>query len=872
MAASLLFDVDYNGALLSPGETAPVLMTWSSLPAVDGGTRQSHYFPVLWSDEHKQDAHTIAAHVTFAMRDGRVVIPRDTTFGVRIKAHMENEHKQASLQNCGDKLIPLGYLIEQQLDALETLDFVAASDALHARQVPAVLRFDVLEDSSGTRVAKGAAVISCIRAIAGDASEMSAEQIAEAESLPIELETDDAGQLVPLDEFSYTPANEKFLGTLTQLPMMRGIFMFTEQALAGGYGVSPTTKESMRIHSPYFVTVAGKKTGSSYAMRAGRAAPLRFDPLFDRVEAWHTRVFDIVLWRANRSAPWFIETVTAQMNAGNRYDDVNMPLACEILAQATCVAPTSMPYVPDTVSTKSRGFLRNVRTKRGYVTFKLAADGSGVHGVERFSDMPKNDGGDCEDGGKYSYETALAISEGEWKSPLLAAAKMLADQYVPTMNLTSVRDASVSNDLSKSHQMLGEDVIDSPTDRKQKFGAHIFHMLIPAAKYVAMVRRAVPDVNVDMLWPKNASRQPWAAALRVKIAEATGRIVAEQEEQVATIIFDDANDTRRKALVARLDARAKLMKHLLSDTRTLVRMSMVREQPRTTQKPNVRLTKFYRNIVHVFTRQPMSRGLTNVDFLFAQCGEREPVAFDGDFNRSPLSEKLLPLDTAAAPLAASAVDSSLAPDVEVPLEMLGAASRVASHSSDLVASRAKPVIGALRYGAPLYDVLQSPLPAKLALAPSTPLTAREMRAIAVMMRHSPPVAMVGDPRDLDRMHTARLESLRANCGIDISANEAAEDAIFQQLQKQLRVAMGTLRSNGRAKNEWPSKQSRSTELVTFLFETHKLVGEGVVDAVVADVAAMHKAGVVRFVRTRIEEPLQHRRVVALQLLCDPSKV
>ena len=172
------------------------------------------------------------------------------------------------------------------------------------------------------------------------------------------------------------------------------------------------------------------------------------------------------------------------------------------------------------------------------------------------------------------------------------------------------------------------------------------------------------------------------------------------------------------------------------------------------------------------------------------------------------------------------------------------------------------------YGVPLEDKLQTPLLPATALVPSTPLSAREMRVIATLLRHSPPIDAPGDWEQIEEMHRARVQSL-LNEGIDEAAAERFENMLFQKVVDGVRLATGNP-----MEREWPTKISSRWTLHTSLFSAKMFPkndeGNKVANAIAADVKSLVDKGVVKYARVMLEEPMPHRRTVVLQMLCNAS--
>lgn len=935
----LAFTVRYDGSLLAPRprEFAPVLMTWSSAQRSAQMPRRKHYFPIVWQNSDLTDSGDMKAHVEFycdAFDDEKAVaeIADDMTIGVRVKAHQLNERGDISLQNCGDTLLPLGQLLREAYS--EHGDRTVAWGSVADKAMPLKLRFPIFENKNGERVVKGVVVVSALRAVVDTDKDV---------TLAVPVDAD--GKLLPLDEFAYVPHNETLFAAMVQDVMVRNIMLFTDEAAQSNIEFGATAAEAQRIHAPFFQTPAGLLPGFAYMLKPGAAAPSADDAdggaQFELVRDWLMSNLSYALMRANRSHEWFAETITRQLaEKDNKYDDAGMAECCEILGQLLVIAPTSMPYFSDTVSTNARGKPVHVKEIRGRIAFERSADGSGVHAVERFSEMADNDGGDCEDGGTFAYRIAMTLAAGNWSDGTkafqsLCAAAALARQYVPMVNLGSVRAAAVGNDLTDDSKLARDaDIIDSLIDRQRSYGAHMWGQMQPLVRFVAMVRRTVPDLKAELLYLRGASTAPWTAALPTLVLEATGRLSALQLPAAAYVLHDDEKNTRRSATVARAEQRKQLISSILHSTRTLRRMTMVRGQEETRNVPNKRINHFYRTTTHSTTAAFLPNGLSTLDFVNVQCGGRVPAPSakteaEKLFGNNPLSAALgLPWwlggrsdeedsdaqgerkkknrgaargasdsegdrddasetefeeessddddeDTADDEGPSLLTDQSPTRSFDRALLLAGAPFPRKRHSKSgdslLAHSDNDESVGRLQYGVPMYDNLQTPLLAATGLAPSTPLSGREVRVIAELLRHSPPISTPGDWRDIKDMHSARLESLKRNMGVDVRAREAVQDKNFENLRQAVRSAMGTLQADGTAPREWPSRASSKWHLVTFIFEQSELEKKAAVDAITADVQSLAQRKVVRYARIFLENPMPHRRFVSLQFLCDSSK-
>jgi len=887
---------EYDGSLLddSKFEAAPIVACWSSIAG-----RRKTFFPVKWregtnrSKSHPIEAFAeldVVAGVNYNANARAVTIGIDDTLGIRVKAHTPNEQGVLSIQNCGDVLVPLGQMLG---DALRVAlnDVNRANRSLSEKELPLALQFYVYTDEDGSRVNKGAMLINNIRATLDDSKT----------PLALDLQRDaKSGEVVQPNEFSYIAANERLFAAAMQNIMARSILMFTEDAVAQGFGFLPSSDESKRVHAPFFAICSGMLPGFSYVMRPGDAAPsaATHPRQFAAVQTWLRKLGDYALARINQPPEWFIKTVATQLTrTDNTFDDSIVECA-NLLGQVLAIAPTALPYVSDEVRTGARGAQRlaRVKTRNGYIDFVASHDKPGVHAVERFSEAGDNDGADCEDVAMLANRIASILAAGNWTDPLVESLASLMRQYVPVVNLGSVKDASVGNDLRDSSKLRDGDIIDSDIDRDQAYGAHMWCEAIPLVKFVALVQRSTPDLNPELLWLPGAVRAPWAAALPQLLVEGTGRLDSLQLPRIAYVMTDDASNTRKKALIAQQDVKHRLIEHLLANTRTFKCMQMVREQIDRTNTPNKRPTKFYRQTTHSFTSAFLQNGLSTVDFISAHRGQRVPTPSNADplFAGNPIALAMRApgaADAPAPPIAeqqqkvgadewreraafhnATAWDATAQSDgLRVALQLVTAQSTTAPNS--LIAGQERRQPEAFYYGVPLYDRLQAPLLAATCLVPGTPLNAREMRIIATLMRQAPPISMPGDWEQIEAMHAAALESRFAeSAGTDDERTAMAlEDSRFSELQQKIRVAMGTFDdATGTASKEWPKRGSHVDKwtLLTFFFPFATLRNEKNADAIVADIVAQKTTNVVRFARLLSEESMPYRRFATLQLLCD----
>lgn len=870
MAALLRFKVVYDGSFLDEEkETSPQLMVWSSMKG-----RTKEFFPVVWSNQASTLSTVIDVELPlpYDKETGIMRVALDDGIGIQAKACTPNPSGQLTLQNAGDARFPIGLeLLKEDNDA----------DALRDKMFGLPMYFHVFVDGDGNRVEKGHVKLYDVHAVDKDDNE---------KEVIISLSDD---PMQELNEFSYVEQNEQFMSSVVQSMVARTVAMFTEEMAAAGLGFQPSSTEMKRVHAPFNQTAAGLLPGFTYLLRPGNAAPEPGTEQFVRVQQWMRLITLYALQRENMEESTFIRTVREQLRrTDNAYDDA-FTECCSILGQMLSIPPTSMPYIGDEVyAPKQR--VDKVHSKNGYPAFSKTT----VHSVERFSEMCENDGGDCEDGGCFSCRIANTLSAGVWDDPLVSSMSDLCRQYVPTLNLGSVLSASLGNDVDdgKSSGHRGR-TIDSEEDRDVEYGAHMWCEMVPVQKFGALVKRAVPDSEPGLLWPRFASRAPWAAAIPHLVVEATGRLDPLQLPRVSYVVNDDEDHSVRKAVVQREKDLVKLRKYMKMNTETFQYMSTVRRQTTLYDVPNERINGFYRNTTTMFTTAALERGLSNITFFAANKGPRVPAP-DGDgenkmFEGSILSKKLRSpgADLPVARVEIDFVGSDEAPSVLISHETAErklhadtlfdrcAASEPGSMNQQFQAmalsrSQAKEdkafeqVLSIIDsngqsparefvYGIPMYDKLQ-PVPlTATCFVPGTTITGREMRVVAAMMKQAPPITMPGDWEQIEKMHQAKFEA-RLNNGVDEAEREDTELRLFEKLRSKIQ----DLSNMGKTDPDGDYTH------ITFFFDLHLFKTDEIGRRIYDDVRNLISSRVVSRARLRFEEPMPHRRHACLQLICN----
>jgi hypothetical protein len=847
----LRFRAQYDGSLLDNQhlEYAPVLMVSSSMRG-----RQKHFQAVKWQNAAKTLSEWLDMELelpafageNYEKHSNTYLVRPDDTISFQAKVTTPNEDGEDTFQSVGDGLLTFGL-------ELGGMNVKKLSEWQHNID----LTFSMLYNKQGERVKKGSVEV----------KEFSA--VLESTGRPVKISVNPAEKL---NEFSFTAQNEALFSSVVRDMMVRSITMFTQDAVEANTAFLPSSDEVKRVHAPFFHLPAGLAPGMAYLMAPNATKIVDQPERLARVEAWMHQIVSYALNRENMREDTFITVVNEQLaRTDNTYDD-RVTACAAILGQALALPPTELPYISDFVRTGARtGAHKLACDKNGFVEF----NNKELHAVERFSEMVQNNGGDCEDGGCFACRIGNVLALNEFKTPLVRAASALARQYVMALSLGSVRSASLGNDKhDKKTSAATTTFIDSAEDRAVNYGAHMWCEAIPLAKTVALIQRSVTDLDPNLLWLPGASRAPWTAALPHLVIEATGRLSSLLLPATEYIVTGGKEE--KEALVARLAIDKALDKHIDDNTVTFGQMKVVRQQEMVTPQPDKRSTSFYRDTTHLFTTSFFEVGIPIIDFVWANRGKRvsakDAWANTRKFELSPLSAQMIAPGAAAASssIAAAKPLNSVRAGSLIPCSKLGELNAITA----LIGNKSLPDNASAAapprffYGVPLEDKLQCPLLPATALVPGTPLSQREFRVLATLLRHSPPIDAPGDFVQIEAMHEARIKAL-LNEGIDELAREKFEDRQFERLVEGVRIATGNAKEK-----EWPVKPSSRWTLKTNLFSTRMFnieQGDKVADAITADVKKMTDAGIVKFARVMLEAALPHRRTVMIQLLCNATK-
>jgi hypothetical protein len=496
--------------------------------------------------------------------------------------------------------------------------------------------------------------------------------------------------------------------------------------------------------------------------------------------------------------------------------------------------------------------------------------------VESFNELADYASGDCEDLGCLEMRTANTWALTDWDDdePLVPAVSLVLRQYVPCLTLGSVRSAAFGNDTHSSILPKDEGEIGGVSDRKivseKKYGAHMWCLLLTVGKFFHLIQRMVPDFSLDAL-PAEKRRfvtHPWTAGMPDLNIEGTGYVTSLLKPAISYVLVNDGEksvEQVKREMIERATATARIYEYLLSGEHTQFlgatdgKVTIVRPQRQQTAKPNYRLTKFYRQVTHLYTAWLMQYGYSNLNFIAGNRGARVPppplTKHNEHFEDNPLLKALRGYPTRLTSTStSSAAAAQIGDSFSQVLELIG-------EKKQALHARYK---GVFRYGVPLEDLLETPLLPATALLPGTRLDARDMRIISTLMHHAPPITMPGNWAEQWQMHEARIASRLADDGVDEHVQENEEDRRLDALIKSVdALVVGGMK--------WPSASPTST-LHTFIFVAQTLLCEGDMKKLTHDIEKHYRSGLIRYVRISMEEPMPHQRSVIVQFYCDPTKV
>jgi len=905
------YTLNYNGGLLAEDEKSPHLMLWSSLPG-----RKKHFVPVLWQSKSSCKAKPIHARLFLPLnaRDGarlydekrrRYTLPLDSTLGVQARCCTPNEEGRIAIRGCGETLFALGLeLLKRQND----------NERMRKASFDLQLVYHTHTRKDGSLHVKGTAVLCDLHAY-----------LASSPNEPVQLFADGN-----VDEFSYVSTNAQAFQSDIDNINERSVAPFTDEAAAHGYDLKPHTDEGKRVHATIYATPAGAQPGITFGVVPERVSivPAKGTKQRSVVCNYLHELAICALRRDNLPMKEFIPCVNTQLKrADNTYDNA-FTRCCGVSAQMLAIPSNSSPYIGDFIevdrqvelthehhskrshSTHAEAKLASwhAESLHGYIAAREKRElfGSKMHAalvagkeanenpsderheriaVESFNELVDYASGDCEDLGCLAMRIFNTWAWTDWDDEeddeLVATVGRLFKQYAAFLTLGSVRSAALGNDGSS---IVEEDAgaIDSEQDRRQKYGAHMWCLVLPIVKFLSLVRKTVSDFSVSELKQRGADFivAPWVAALPDLNVEGTGMVTSLLRPPIAYVVapsIDGRSVPQLKAeVLERVADTARVYDYLQSthNSAWLSRLAVVRQQKQQLKKANYRLTKFYRQLTHMYGTYLMRYGFSNVDFIVGYVGERVPMPESGaQFEDEPLIGKLKAPERTHAlneqpPSPISLVASSVGVQLQVGSVSASSASSsfegaflsIANGKHDLESRRSHK--RGFRYGAALEDVFES----NAALLPGTRLDARNLRTIAVLQRHSPPVTMPGDFAEQREMQEARMEARLIDEGVDEKALEADVDRHFDDLENRIDKL---LVSGG--KKKWTTSMGVLT-LHTFIMPSEMLATKSAVDHLMSDIEKHFRSGVLVSARVLMEEPLLHQRNIVLQFIADPQKV
>jgi hypothetical protein len=926
-AASLVieFTLIYDGRKLARNETSPHAMAWCSLPG-----RSKSYAPLffqkdkdVWQSLPTQmclvlplnDLDKRPGGASYDAQRRIYTMPVDTTIGVQARCCTKNTEKRVTIRGCGESLFPVG---------IELSNRKGDNVALRKAEFPLDLVYHTHKHKDGSPYVKGQVTMIDLHAY-----------LSNDRSAIVQLRTTEA-----LDDFSYVSRNAQSFNSDVQAMMQRNIAFFVDDAVASGYDIRPSSDEVKRVHAPTDSLPPGPIPGFAFVMAPKDASvvPRQGTPEYDRVRAYLRELAIYALRRANMSSKAFVACVNEQLARDDNTYDNNFTECCAVAGQMLAIPSTASPYIGDfiifnkdddgsgrrhptqrvigdTISkldswqppskngciqfspmlSASEHRARQAHMKKLYRSALIKADEAGEDptkqqiAVESFNELADYASGDCEDLGCLSMRIANTWSRTEWDAasdPLVHAVGRLLRQYVFALTLGSVRSAALGNEKQTLHEEeAGE--IDGATDRKQKYGAHMWCLGIPAVRFCALIARMVPDFQASSIWRQQPAlvSAEWIKVLPVLNMEGTGYVTSLLQPAISYIVVGGANgesvELLKQAKLDEQDRTTRVYAYLESKTnsRFLGSLMTIKHQARTlNDKPNYRLTRFYRQITHLYTDWLQQFGYSNVDFLAGNIGQRVPPSPPSSNNlrfeetSAITSQWLRPIGGSGSVAANISARMPVATSVHH-VSMSKTAERIGavfhSISAGDSALHVRPASGGdavFEYGTPLEDLLQTILLPATALLPTTPIDARDVRVIATLLRHAPPITMPGNWTEQEKMQEARIASRRENEHVDELAEEKDVDANLEAFDAALD------RMTAQGKMEWPKTMATTDTLHLFLLPAEMLSGPNAVPNVMGDIEKHFRSGVVKSARCFMEQPMPHIRTIGILMICDSTKV
>lgn len=350
------------------------------------------------------------------------------------------------------------------------------------------------------------------------------------------------------DPLDITPANEAALQSAMMLTVKRSMSPFHSEESKPH--LRPTLPEIHNVHAPLYVQETQiPLDGSSFWARVPDVARQHVHHHGGTREA--NEYLEVLLKqslaRHNMSESWFTKVGAAFQGKG-RVSDTHIHRAVRVLASACTMRGNAMRYAADkAILSKSKRAVVVESFDQVDIRTGLASDTGGVlsrelhrpatlHAAKRFVNHGDEDrfmatGGsmDCEDAARDAAvhfvliaDPDAGISNAKLRSPLLKAARSIAQHYRAVGVLTSVRSRNLadarggSSSSEQSNTEREEDTsppIGSRRDREVEVGAHMFTLLVPQRVLEGNVHRALKnqgakDIHVDLGTQSSTSSGP----------------------------------------------------------------------------------------------------------------------------------------------------------------------------------------------------------------------------------------------------------------------------------------------------------------------------------------------------------------------------
>lgn len=865
---SLELDLIYT-CNLSAVEKASVLSIWKNW----GETRSVDEKPILFKDKALIESKkiTISVDVAAAGGEGKITLPADASLHFEILATVTNEDGEWARARGGYARMPLKVLIES-FDTTNNKPGISF----------AVEYFNDW-DADGNRTQCGTLKVTAMR-YAG----VERRKIEFAES----------------SVYSFIDANADFLSKAITCAVARRIVNYTDEAAGKGKGMVPLRTVLARVQAPWYNSTAGVTCGPFYWL-----APVRSS----NNQIYFDEMVNNALLRHNRDAKWFHSTVDTQFSRIKSEPGFYHPEFSEcvrIIGDTLCMSSVSLPYIPDTVDQRKRNLLPVNQNSQ-----LPEHDPKSLKPSESWDCAMTRNAGDCEDLARLIHLMFQGLRYGAWKAgSLSASAARVLQLYVGAGTLGSVLAPSLGNEHQEHKPNEGPTIINSKHDTEAEVGAHMFYMLVDNKKFATQLRRTTGNMPADVAG--KFSEAGWDN-LPTCILEGTGRLDPFQLPLTAYVASNDA--ARCRQLVEKEKTRRAVIRHLLDTTKITSMMQMTRSQRQITRTANARISDFYMQPTSFVALEPMDN--TNaLEYMWVTVGDRVAESAGGEPFFVSANERLGESETTATDAAAEEQQGVCDIDAEEKdpwaaasailsspmFSALPAQSAVANESHrrrierSLHAQFARGVKsirgtmlndeanaallaaaadgggggggGIIRYGIDIEDTLRSPSPAHVGILPTTSIDSVEARIGAETLRQLRPIALPGNFQPLEKIFAAEDASLAA-IGINTNAGVKGADEAVEKLRAWTKQKMGG--------DAWPTfaqAEAKNYSLLTFFFAKKELhsskTGEPspVTAALMEQFGAQKQAGVIVHARLHVEVPLPRREHIALQFLCDASRM